>query len=103
MGATAFVTKTYKAPSPQDAFEKAVIEALEELPDISWMGSSGTISEKQEYGFIMIPLKEGIDPKKYAWELIDSVDLRIDSKHGPAGCFELTKGEEYMFFGWSPS
>lgn len=99
MGATAFVTRKVKADNPEKAFSNAIYEAIDYLEDLSWLGESGTVADKQEYGFVIIPLKEGCDPHDYARKLIEEDD-RIQRTGDPAGCFEVTKGE-YMFFGWA--
>jgi hypothetical protein len=96
MGADSFTYKI-KGKNAKTAFMNAVAEARY---DHGHSGYTGTIAEKNDY--VMIPLPEGKDPLKYAYELIDDADKRIDDKWGPAGCFDLGNGE-YFFFGWASS
>ena len=96
MGAQVFTT-TAKGSDARNAFISAVREAQYEC---GHGGYTGTIAEK--HGFNVIALKEGLEPREYARELIDNRDSRIDDKWGPAGCFELGEGR-YFFFGWASS
>ncbi len=97
MGAQVFST-TAKGKTAKEAFQAAREHAQWES---GHGGYSGTIAEKHE--FVLIPLPEGKKPSAYADELIQAGDPRIDDKWGPAGCIELKKGEEYLFFGWASS
>ena len=96
MGADVFMI-TATGVSARDAFTNARQEALY---DYGHRGYTGSIAEKHD--FSVIPLKEGLAPRKYADELIDDCDPRIDNKWGPAGCFDLGGGR-YFFFGWASS
>ena len=96
MGANVFMI-TATGVSAHDAFYNAVEDARYTN---GHGGYTGTIAEKDN--FIIIPLKEGLGPHEYANELIDDCDSRIDSKWGPAGCFDLGGGR-YFFFGWASS
>ena len=94
MGADVFMI-TATGVSARDAFTNARQEALHYS---GHGGYTGTIAEKDSFN--VITLKEGLEPHKYADELIDNRDPRIDSKWGPAGCFDLGGGR-YLFFGWA--
>jgi hypothetical protein len=96
MGAEVFYTKSF-GKTNQQAFKDAVEDAYYQF---GHDGYTGSIAEKDS--FVMINLPEGKDPEKYADELIDAEDPRIDDKWGPAGCFYLGKNE-YFFFGWASS
>lgn len=96
MGADVFHTKA-KGNTARKAFETAVDEAFYRY---GHDGYTGSIAEKGS--FVMIPLPQGSDPFKYAEQLIDEYDKRIDDKWGPAGCFDLGNNEFY-FFGWASS
>jgi len=91
MGATDFYQKA-KGKTARDAFVAAQEKARY---DHGHSGYTGTIAEKGE--FVMIPLPPGIEPRDYANLLIEKRDTRIDDKWGPAGCFDLGKGEFYFF------
>jgi hypothetical protein len=94
MGADVFMI-TATGVSARDAFTNARQEALHYS---GHGGYTGTIAEKDSFN--VITLKEGLEPHKYADELIDNRDPRIDNKWGPAGCFDLGGGR-YLFFGWA--
>jgi len=96
MGAEQFFTKA-EGKNAQEAFKLAVSQAQY---DHGHSGYTGTIAEKNE--FVMIPLPEGREAEPYADELMNTLDERIDSKWGPAGCFEVAPGQ-YAFFGWASS
>lgn len=96
MGANDFMVRS-KGTTPDKAFVAAREQALY---DYGHRGYTGTIAEKSS--FTMIQLPEGYDPVKYAYELIDKCDSRIDDKWGPAGCIKINQ-EEYLFFGWASS
>ena len=96
MGANVFMI-TATGVSAHDAFYNADKEARYTN---GHGGYTGTIAEKDD--FIIIPLKEGLEPHEYADELIDDCDSRIDNTWGPAGCFDLGGGR-YFFFGWASS
>ncbi len=62
-------------------------------------GYTGTIAEKDS--FVMIDAKGTISEKmRFARELINDCDERIDDKWGPAGCIKVEDGK-YLFFGWA--
>lgn len=73
-------------------------------------GYTGTIAEKQNSGFVMIPWlhrpnvqDENILRKaalEFASKLVSENDDRIDDKWGPAGCLKV-KDELWLFFGWA--
>jgi hypothetical protein len=99
MGATTFGTKS-SGKTAKEAFAEAVQEAR-------YMhghgGYSGTIAEKRSFTMITPPSNVGKTEKdliKYAWELIDKGDPRVDDKWGPAGCIALPDGK-WFFFGWA--
>lgn len=97
MGATTFTT-TAKGKTAAEAFEAACRQARY---DHGHAGYTGTIAEKTE--FVAIPLPPGSDvntAEAFADALIRAGDKRVDSKWGPAGCFDLGNGE-FMFFGWA--
>jgi hypothetical protein len=96
MGACTFTTSATGA-TPREAFNEAVQRALY---DYGHAGYTGTLAEKCD--FVHIPLPEGKDPHKYANELIDASDPRINDKWGPAGCLPLS-GNKWLFFGWASS
>ena len=94
MGADVFMI-TAKGSDAHNAFISAVREAQY---DCGHGGYTGTIAEKDSFN--IIPLKEGLEPREYAYKLIGDCDTRINSKWGPAGCFDLGGGR-YFFFGWA--
>jgi len=94
MGACTFFTVS-KGKTADAAFSEAVYTARYEY---GHGGYTGTIAEKHD--FIMIELPKGAVPVKYAEQLIDDGDPRIDDKWGPAGCIEMP-GNKYLFFGWA--
>lgn len=96
MGAETFSTIA-KGKTAKDAFRSAVEQAQY---DHGHSGYTGTIAEKCE--FTIIPLPKDADPEKYAWQLIDDRDGRIDDKWGPAGCIKID-AETFLFFGWASS
>ncbi len=83
-----------------EAFSYAVEKAQY---DFGHAGYTGSIAEKDS--FVSIPLPEGEDPLRYADQLLDAGDPRIDDKWGPAGCIktgEKRDGEDvFLFFGWA--
>lgn len=81
----------------QEAFSNAVDEARYEY---GHGGYTGTIAEK--HSFVKIPVPEGKDPHRYAEELIEQDDDRIEDKWGPAGCISLGN-DQWLFFGWASS
>ena len=67
-------------------------------------GYTGTIAEKNEFVSIEFPKDREYNPEnveKYANELLDNDDPRIDDKWGP-GCIKIEEGR-YLFFGWASS
>jgi GH43 family beta-xylosidase len=108
MSGETFYTKA-KGDTPQAAFNAAREQAQY---DYGHAGYTGTIAEKHE--FILIPLPtmydehtgEELDPgetaERYAHQLINNGDPRIDDKWGPAGCFQID-ANTFVFFGWASS
>jgi hypothetical protein len=96
MGAETFVNVA-NGDSAKQAFSEAVKEAQY---DYGHAGYTGTIAEKDS--FVMISCPDGIDPFKFAEQLINEGDERIDDKWGPAGCIDCKNGK-YVFFGWASS
>lgn len=94
MGSTTFFCLV-KGKTAKNAFEYARYDARYEH---GHGGYTGTIAEKDS--FVVIPLKEGIDPWVYADQLIADDDKRICDKWGDAGCFDLGD-DKYLFFGWA--
>ncbi|MDD3487517.1 MAG: hypothetical protein PHF35_04055 [Candidatus Moranbacteria bacterium] len=102
MGAEQFYT-IVSGKTPQEAFDKAIQEAHHEY---GHEGYTGTIAEKDGFGFVMIPMlqvPEGEEPltaEEYAVHLIKKCDKRVDDVGGPAGCIQVGE-EEFLFFGWA--
>jgi len=96
MGACTFFTRAMGA-TPEKAFRAAVDEAAW---DHGHGGYTGTIAEKNS--FTLIKVLDGEDPRRYARDLVDNDDPRVEDKWGPAGCIELSPGS-YYFFGWASS
>ena len=96
MGAEQF-SNVVEGKTPKAAFLAAQEEARYEH---GHGGYTGTIAEKST--FVMISLMAGVDPHKYADELLAKGDSRIDDKWGPAGCIDLGGGK-YLFFGVASS
>jgi hypothetical protein len=94
MGAAQFTT-TAEGKDAKEAFKNAVEEAGYEY---GHGGYTGTIAEKSS--FVMVPSMTGVDPHKYANELIEKGDSRIGDKWGPAGCISLGEGK-FLFFGYA--
>ena len=94
MGAATFTTRA-RGKTADRAFHAAVKQAQY---DHGHSGYTGTIAEK--HSFIEMKVPDGIDPTKYADDMID--DPRIEDKWGPAGCVRLRK-DEWLFFGWASS
>jgi hypothetical protein len=86
-----------KGKTAKEAFQAARAEALHEY---GHRGYTGSLAEKHE--FTLIPVPADIDPVKFARDLVDNGDPRVDDKWGPAGCVKVAPGE-YMFFGWASS
>lgn len=97
MGAQTFY-QVGKGKTASEAFNNARQEALYEY---GHRGYTGSLAEKPN--FVVIELPAGVtDAQKYADELIDAGDDRIDDKWGPAGCIALGDNK-YLFFGWASS
>ena len=96
MGGQTF-THGGKGKTAKEAFANAREEALFEF---GHRGYTGSLAEKQE--FVMITPPPGVDPVKYADDLVRNDDARIADKWGPAGCVKVGPGE-YLFFGWASS
>jgi len=101
MGADMFITESV-GKTAQEAFDRAVERARH---DHGHAGYTGTIAEKE--GFVFLGLPIDTDPIKYAEDLVNGDDPRIEDKWGPAGCimYGAEKGGEgkYLFFGWASS
>lgn len=100
MGAETFF-QTGRGKTPKEAFAGARAQAAYEH---GHGGYSGTLAEKTD--FVLIDVPQGVDPKRYANQLIEDADERVDDKWGPAGCVFLREenGENvYLFFGWASS
>ena len=96
MGAEVFYSEC-EGENATVAFEEAVERACY---DYGHSGYTGTVAEKDS--FVMIDCPDGVDPYKFADQLIEDFDERIDDKWGPAGCIDLKNGS-YLFFGWASS
>lgn len=96
MGAEVFFHES-KGETVQEAFTSAVEEAKY---DYGHSGYTGTIAEKQE--FVLIDLPVGANPHKFANDLLDVDDKRIDDKWGPAGAIQM-EPNRWLFFGWASS
>ncbi len=96
MGATTFMTRE-KGKTVQEAFNSAVSRARY---NHGHAGYTGTIAEKDGFIEITPPKEWELLPAKYARELLDNDDPRIDDKWGPAGAVKI--GEDtWLFFGWA--
>jgi len=96
MGACDFSTKG-AGKTAKEAFAAAREKALY---DHGHAGYSGTLAEKRSFVEIKVP--DGVEPRKFAADLMETGDPRIDDKWGPAGCVKLSDGE-WLFFGWASS
>lgn len=97
MGACTFST-VGKGKTADKAFAAAVAQARHEH---GHGGYTGTIAEKYGYVLIEPPAGQSRDERKrFAWDLIDAGDRRVDDKWGPAGCIPLGN-DEWFFFGWA--
>lgn len=96
MDAQEFQTSS-QGKTAKEAFANAISEAQYES---GHGGYTGTIAEK--HTFVMIVCPDGIVPHKYANQLLDDGDSRIEDKWGPAGCISLGS-DKYLFFGWASS
>ena len=94
MGAVVFMT-VGEGATAKKAFDDLVYEARY---NHGHGGYTGTIAEKNS--FVMIPMPDGADAFKYAEQLIDDCDPRVDDKWGDAGCIHF-KDNLYLFFGWA--
>lgn len=96
MGAQTFFQKA-TGKNAAEAFHAAVSQAQY---DHGHAGYSGTLAEKSN--FVAIAVEPGMDPRKFAQQLIEEGDPRIVDKWGPAGCVYLGE-QQYLFFGWASS
>lgn len=94
MGANTFEMES-RGKTAKEAFEAARERALY---DHGHAGYTGTLAEKHEFAVIAVP--EGQDPREFARSLIDTDDVRVSDKWGPAGCVKLSP-EDWLFFGWA--
>jgi len=102
MGACEFMC-TASGQSVQKAFNAAVEQAQY---DYGHAGYTGTIAEKD--CFVSIEVPEGEKPERFANQLLEDCDPRIDDKWGPAGAVQLEPPDKdgnakYLFFGWASS
>ena len=114
MGSVTFYTKAF-GKTIYEAFEMAVKHAEYRNGKA---GYTGTIAEKSGYTKIPDTEHKNKNKRKYAHDLIDNQDDRIQSKRGPAGAINLSgtqaakryrksKGHEHkhgsvwLFFGWA--
>lgn len=94
MGATTF-SAIGIGMTAKEAFKQAREDAFY---NHGHSGYSGTIAEKNS--FVMITVPPETDPFKFADQLIDDDDPRINKKWGDAGCIAL-KNNQFYFFGWA--
>lgn len=98
MGSCAFTT-TARGATAEEAFREAVESAQFEH---GHGGCTGTIAEKDEVTPITHRAMPEGDAQKYAKQLLDTDDPRVDDKWGPAGAIPLDDGC-WLLFGWAPS
>lgn len=93
MSAEWFETEVLKSqyPTAEAAFEEAVRQAQW---DYGHAGYTGTIAEKDSF----VMLADGVQPEDFE---VNHQDDRIDSKWGPAGCYETER--YWVFLGWASS
>ena len=103
MGAEWFehsVPKTDTVDTPEKAFRAAVDEALW---DHGHSGYTGTMAEKHDWKWIMVP--DGKDWKEHAEDVYQYDEL--SDKWGPAGCIEMQEPDGtvtgWLFLGWASS
>lgn len=116
MGAQTFFTHAF-GTDVEDAFESARDEAQSRYGHQD--GYSGHINMKRSVTLIPDGEHKGRQKRKFAGDLIDDQDERIDSKRGPAGAIDISgtkrarkyrernnlsgkHGSVYLFFGWAP-
>lgn len=98
MGAETFFTRA-NGKTAREAFQAAKSKAAY---NHGHAGYTGTIAEKHSFIEIKPPKEWELLPAKYARELVDNSDERIDDKWGPAGAIKI--GEDtWLFFGWASS
>jgi hypothetical protein len=86
----------FGATSNGKTAKEAFVNAVEQAQwDHGHGGYTGTIAEKHEFVIITVPA--GVDPIKFADELVNKDDPRIRDKWGPAGCVKISEGEFYFF------
>lgn len=86
MGGTTFITFSY-GKDVREAFQRAVKEAEHTY---GHGGYTGTIAEKTKYRTIPLSEHKGKNKIKYANQLIDKDDWRIEDKYDPAGAIRIT-------------
>jgi hypothetical protein len=96
MGGTTFEQRG-SGKTAREAFDKAVSQAKH---DHGHGGYSGTLAEK--HSFVEIKVPADAEPRKFARQLVEDGDPRVDDKWGPAGCVKLADGD-WLFFGWASS
>jgi hypothetical protein len=107
MGAQTFLEKA-TGKNAREAFSAACEQARYEY---GHRGYTGSLAEKHEFTVIKMPMQPAPDADekdvykeavRYAENLINEGDERIDDKWGPAGCIEYLPGK-FLFFGWASS
>ena len=98
MGASQFI-ETAHGEDAQQAFRIAVEDAQYES---GHGGYTGTIAEKDGYGFRMVELPRDKDAREYVDELFDDEGHFCQDKWGPAACIQVGP-TEFIFFGWASS
>ncbi len=98
MGAETFSCRA-KGKTPEEAFRAAKQKAQY---DYGHAGYTGSIAEKTTFTVITPPKEWELMPAKYAGEMIDNGDDRIDDKWGPAGAVKIGD-DTWLFFGWASS
>lgn len=94
MGACDFISLS-KGKTPTEAFISAVEYAQYEH---GHGGYTGTIAEKHEFKLVPTNGRSRKELVEAAQDYEEVERLGFDDKWGPAGCFDLGKGE-YLFFG----
>lgn len=114
MGAETFMTTAF-GQTVDEAFRSAVEDAEYRHGKA---GYTGTIAEKSSFKVIPDSEHKGKQKRKYARQLINDGDKRIQSKIGPAGAINLSgtkaakryrknndlkgkHGDVWLFFGWA--
>ncbi|WP_306061010.1 hypothetical protein [Natronococcus wangiae] len=113
MGAVTFETFVF-GETAQEAFSNAVADAKQMH---GHGGYTGTIAEKSSFEVIPEQEHHGKQKRRYAHQLLEDGDERIQSKWGPAGAINCSgtkeakryreqhrlkgkRGDVWLFFGW---